>query len=106
MNKYTDEYGNVKFVNNNKHNKKVAKLHDLVGDTNLELEIGKNCTKEEMNQALPDFEIVSDLLAKTYSFNEKLNTGTYEGRLTKNEMKVCNDMWDKYTKLKERIKNG
>ena len=106
MNKYTDKYGNVKFVNNNKHHKKVSKLNELMGNINVQLEIGKNCTNKEMKQVFKDDKLIGDLLAKTYSFNKKLNTGTYEGKLSKNEMIACNNLWNKYNELKGRIKNG
>ena len=40
------------YFKNNKHNKKVAKLHDLVGDTNLELEIGKNYSQKNLDSLM------------------------------------------------------
>ena len=104
MNKYTDKYGNVKFDNNNEHNKKMSKLNDLMYDVLSKLQVGKNCTKEEMKQDFKDDELISDLLAKTYSFDKTLNTGTYEGKLTKKEMIFCNDMWNQYDKLRGKIK--
>ena len=74
--------------------KKIQDLHEMVGDNPCSDEIYGPGTAD---QGLIDFEYVGDLLAKTYTM------GTYEGRLTKEEMLECNRLNKKYKKMKKKL---